>query len=117
MLGRLILIALQIIVAWVGAEVALRYVPVSVGGDPRLLVHGAIFGVIIWMVGLIGAQALKGVSTPSMGTLIWSVAGGLIGGALVVAKIPSLVTAQTGIAIVPMFVPLVLALIGYAVKR
>lgn len=115
MLGRIILIALQIAIAWFGAPQVLRYVPVS--GDVGILVQSVAFGVIVWIVGLVAAQILKDVSTPSSATLAWAVVGGLIGGALVVFKVPAMITQQTHFAIVPMFVPLALAIFGYAIKK
>jgi hypothetical protein len=115
MLGRLILIALQIALAWFGAPQVLRYIPVS--GDVAVIVQSVTFGVIVWMVGLVGSQALKDVSQPSPATLAWSVIGGAIGGALVILKVPGMISGATGLAIVPMFVPLALAIVGYAIKR
>lgn len=115
MLGRIILVALQIAIGWFAAPQVLRYIPVS--GDIAVLTQSVTFGVIVWMVGLIGAQALKDVSQPSTGTLAWAVIGGAIGGALVVFKVPAMIAASTGFAIVPMFLPLALAIVGYALKR
>lgn len=115
MLGRLILIALQIALAWFAAPQILRYIPVS--GDIAILVQSVTFGVVVWLVGLVGAQALKDVAQPSSATLAWSVIGGAIGGALVIFKVPAMITGATGFAIVPMFVPLALAILAYTVKR
>jgi hypothetical protein len=113
MLGRIILIALQLAIGWFGAPLLLRYLPTAIGGDFVTLIHGALFGVIAWVVGLVGAQALKDVATPSPQTLLWAVAGGLIGAALVVFKVPAMIP----IKVVPMFFPLALAILGYAIKR
>jgi hypothetical protein len=115
MLGRLILIALQIAAGWFGAPQVLRYIPVF--GDVAVLVQSIAFGVIVWAVGLVGSQALKDVAVPTSGTLVASVFFAAIGGALVIFKVPAMVTGATGVAIVPMFVPLALAIIGYAIKK
>lgn len=115
MLGRIILIALQIAIAWFAAPQVLRYVPVA--GDVGVLVQSVAFGVIVWIVGLIGAQALKDVNTPSPGTLVWSVVLAAIGGVMVIYKVPAMITQATGFAIVPMFLPLLLAIFGYAIKK
>jgi hypothetical protein len=112
MLGRLVLIALQAATAWFGAPQVLRYIP-SVGGDVQIFIHGAVFAVIIWVVGLIGAQVLKDVGTPSPTTLSWALIGGLIGAALVVFKVPAMIPLKFA----PLFLPLGLALLGYHLKR
>ncbi|MFZ4805730.1 MAG: hypothetical protein ACOYLQ_00625 [Hyphomicrobiaceae bacterium] len=115
MLGRIILIALQIVVAWFAAPQILRYIPVS--GDVAVMVQSIACGVLVWVVGLVGSQALKDVSQPSSTTLAWSMIGGAIGGALVIAKVPGMISAATNVSIVPMFVPLALAIVGYAIRR
>jgi hypothetical protein len=111
MLGRLILIALQLAIAWFGAPYLLKYLPLT--GDPALIAHGAIFGVIVWIVGLVGSQALKDVAMPTSPTLLWAVGGGLVGSALILLKVPAMLPVKFH----PMFLPLGLAVLGYAVKR
>lgn len=113
MLGRLVLIALQLGNGWFGAPYLLRYLPTSIGSDVVTLIHGALFGVIAWITGLVGAHALKDVATPSSQTLLWALGGGLIGALLVVFKVPAMIPVK----VVPMFFPLALAVLGYALKR
>jgi hypothetical protein len=110
MLGRLVLIALQLAGGWFGAPYLLKYV--SVGGDPQVFVHGAVFAVIVWMVGLVGSQVLKGVDVPSAATLTYALGGGLIGAALIVLKVPAMLP----LTFPPLLLPLGLAILGYAVK-
>lgn len=113
MLGRLILILVQIGVAWFGAPFILRYLPADLGGDARTLIHAALFGLIAWVCGLVGSQALKDVAMPSSRTLAWALAGGLIGGLYVVFRLERYVPLKFA----PMFVPLGLAILGYSIKK
>jgi hypothetical protein len=111
MLGRLVLIVLQLAGGWFGAPYALRYF--QFGGDAQLFVHGAVFAVLVWMIGLIGSQVLKGVEVPSGGTLVWALAGGLIGAGLIVYEVP----AMLALKFPPLLLPLGLAILGYTVKK
>lgn len=112
MLGRLVLIALQLAIGWFGAPYILRYLP-PLGGDLQIFVHGVVFAVIIWLVGLIAAQVLKDISVPSPTTLVWALVGGLIGAALIVLKVPAMIP----LSFPPLLLPLALAILGYAIKR
>lgn len=114
MLGRLILIALQIVVGWVGAPFLLKYVPI--GGDVQVFIHGAIFAVLVWITGVVGSLALKEVGMPSSATLTWALAGGLIGAALIVFKVPAMLPAAFP-KFPPLFLPLGLSILGYAIKK
>jgi hypothetical protein len=111
MLGRLVLIALQLAGGWFGAPYLLKYV--SFGGDLQVFVHGAIFAVIVWVVGLVGSQVLKGVGVPSAATFAFALAGGLIGAALIVLKVPALLPLKFP----PLLLPLGLSILGYALKK
>jgi hypothetical protein len=110
MLGRVVLIALQLAGGWAGAPYVLKYV--SVGGDAQVFVHGAVFAVIVWAFGLVGSQVLKGVGVPSMTAFAFALAGGLIGAALLVFKVPALLP----LAFPPLLLPLGLAILGYAIR-
>jgi hypothetical protein len=111
MLGRWVLITLQLAGGWFGAPYLLKYV--SFGGDVQVFVHGAVFAVIVWAVGLVGAQILKGVDVPSTATLTYALVGGLIGAALIVLKVPAMVPLKFP----PLLLPLGLAILGYALKK
>jgi uncharacterized membrane protein YdcZ (DUF606 family) len=113
MLGRLVLIALQLGIGWFATPEILRYI--RIGGDVQMFVEGAAAAVIVWVVGLVGAQALKEVSTPSPATLVWALIGGLIGAAIVVFKIPGML--QLPFSVPALMWPLGLAIVGYAIKR
>lgn len=111
MLGRLVLILLQLGIGWFGAPQVLRYV--KLGGDAQIFVYAAAAAVIVWLVGLVGAQILKDVQTPTTATLAWALLGGLIGAALVVFKVPAMLPVSSP----PLLWPLALAVLGYALKR
>jgi hypothetical protein len=110
MLGRVLLIVLQLAGGWAGAPYLLKYV--SVGGDAQVFVHGAVFAVLVCVVGLVGSQVLKGVGTPSVTALALALAGGLIGAALIVFKVPAMLP----LAFPPLLLPLGLAILGYTLK-
>jgi hypothetical protein len=110
-MGRLVLILLQLAAGWFAAPEVLRYV--SLGGDAQIFAQGAAAGLIVWIVGLVGAQVLKDVSAPSPATLAWALAGGLIGAAIVVFKLPALLP----FGVPPLLWPVGLAILGYAIKR
>src|SRR5262245_2424990 len=67
MFSRLILLALQLIVAWFTAPVIVRYIPGL--GRLELFVYAAVFAVLVWLVGVIGAQVLKDTATPTSAAL------------------------------------------------
>lgn len=110
-MGLLVLILLQLVVGWFAAPEVLRHV--RFGGDAQIFAQGVAAGVIVWIVGLVGAQVLRDVSTPSPTTLAWALAGGLIGAALVVFKLPAMLP----FGVPPLLWPLGLAILGYAIKR
>lgn len=113
MLGRLILILLQIAICWFAAPQILAYLPGALGGDVKTLIHAGLFGLVAWIVGLVGSQALKDVPLPSSKTLAWSIIGGLIGGALVIFHVERYIPLKFA----PMFLPLGLAILGYAIRK
>lgn len=113
MLGQIILIALQFAGAFFGAPQVLRYIPA--GGDLKPFAHAAIFGVIVWIVGLVGSFALKDVNLPSSKTLGTSIIGALIGAALIVF-VPGLLK-SIPLKFDAITVPLIGAIVGYMVKR
>jgi hypothetical protein len=113
MLGRLVLIALQIVAGWLGTPAVERYV--SIGGTPQIFIKGAIAAVIVWIVGLVGAQVLKDVGQPGPTKLTWAVAGGLIGAALIAFQVFQ--RFQMPPPAPPLAIILGLAMIGYHIRR
>ena len=81
MLARLVLLALQLAVAWFAGPEIVRYIP-RLGGL-QLFVYALVFAVLVWIVGLILAQVLRDTPTPSSTSLVTSVLVALIGAALI----------------------------------
>ena len=76
MLGRLILLLLQIIGGWFGANAIMKYI--SVGGEFRIFIFAVACAIVVFLIGVIAAQVLKEVGQPSSHTLSWSLALALI---------------------------------------
>ena len=116
MLSRLILLALQLIVAWIAAPVLVRYIPGL--GRMQLFVFAAVFAVLVWVVGLVLSQVLRETGMPSSGTLVAALILALAGAALVTwlpALAPDLRAAMR--AIPDLAYPLIGAVLGYHIKR
>lgn len=114
MLGYIILVILQIIAAWFGAPMVLKYVPSSIGATPLLFVHAAIFAVIVWIVALVSSFVIKDVRLPSSSSLASALVGALVGAALI--SVPGLLS-QIPLKFAPLFVPLGFAILGYLLRR
>jgi hypothetical protein len=80
MLGRLILILLQVIIAWIAAPIIAGYVPVP--GAFSLFVFAIICAILVFLVGVIAAQVLRDIGQPGTGALTWALVFGLIAAAL-----------------------------------
>ena len=116
MLSRLILLLLQLVIAWIAAPPSCatsRVRPVL-----QLFVYAAVFAVLVWLVGLVLAQVLRETGTPSSATLVAALVVALIAAALVTwlpVFVPDLPRAcgrsQT------LAYPLIGALIGYHIRR
>ncbi len=113
MLGRLVLSLLQLAGAWFGGLFIAKFIPLS--GDLKIFVLAVLFAILVWLIGVIGAEVLKDVGRPSSATLTWALIGALIGAALIVFG-PALL-AQIPLKFNHLFLPLVLAVAGYAIKR
>ena len=116
MLSRLILLALQLVVAWFAAPIIVRYIP-GLGGL-QLFVYALIFAVLVWVVGLVLSQVLRETGMPSSSTLAASIVVALIGAALI-TWLPGLVPdlGRSMRQIPTLAYPLIGAAIGYHIKR
>jgi hypothetical protein len=115
-LSRLILLALQLIVAWIATPVIVRYIPGL--GRMQLFVFAAVFAVLVWIVGLVLSQVLRETGMPSSATLVSSLILALVGAALVTwlpVLAPDLRAAMR--AIPDLAYPLIGAALGYHIKR
>jgi hypothetical protein len=116
MLSRLILLAVQLAVAWFAAPEIMRYIPGF--GALSLFVYAVVFAVIVWIVGLILAQVLRETGTPSSSTLVTAMIVALIGAALIM-WLPEIVPELSGpmYRVPELLYPLLGAVIGYHIKR
>lgn len=76
MLGRLILLLLQIAVGWFGTNALMGYI--HVGGQFHLFIFAVVAAIVVFLIGIIAAQVLKDVGAPSSHTLSWALAFALI---------------------------------------
>ncbi len=115
MLARLVLIALQFAIGIYAAPHIQKFIP-RLGDPVDLFVLAAIFAVVIWLVGLIGALVLKDVSQPTPSALVVTLVFACIFAALTL--VPDVMTAINSVIKVPTEVySLIGAVIGYALKR
>jgi hypothetical protein len=122
MLPRLVLLLLQVAAGWYIADwiavPIIRNVP-ALARPYDIFVYAVVYALIIMVVGYSGSLVLKGVRTPSGGTLLLSLALALILAGLTL--VPAVT--QTVSGIVPalrtnlVLYPFAGALIGYYVKR
>ena len=80
MLGRLILLLLQIVIGWLGSQAVMGYI--KIGAPFHLFIFAIVAAIIVFLVGIIAAQVLREVGSPSTHTLSWAVALALIAAAL-----------------------------------
>jgi hypothetical protein len=112
MLGYLVLFFLQIAAGWFGAPVLLKYVPSA--GDAHNFVLAALASPIVWATGVLGSYVLKDVGLPSTKTLAWTLIGALTGAALTLPAVKALIPLPS---MPPLFLILVMACLGYLVKK
>lgn len=114
MLGRLVLLLLQVIAAWAIGPIVRSYIPVS--GDADLFVYAAIFAVIVYLTGILASLVVKDVGTPSPATLTAAVVVALLAAAFakfgmdLIPQLPSTTISKRGIVLLG-------ALLGYFIKR
>jgi hypothetical protein len=75
MLGRLVLLLLQVVVGWFGATAIMGYIKL---GQFRLLIFAVVAAIVVFLVGVVAAQVLREVPTPNSSTLSWSLIIALI---------------------------------------
>lgn len=115
MLGRLILILLQIAVAWSVGPLLYGHVPVS--GKFGLFVYAIIFAIVVFVTGVLAALVVKDVSTPSSASLTAAVVVALIAAAVATygpiyfpEYYPGTTLSQRGLVLAG-------AILGYMIRR
>lgn len=79
MLGRLVLIFLQVAAGWALAPFLRQYIPVSGAFD--LFVYAGLFALIVYVTGILAALIVKDVGSPSPAALTTSLVVALIAAA------------------------------------
>ena len=115
MLGRLILILIQLALGWFLGPLIVAKIPAF--GALNIFVYAVVFAVLVWLIGFLGAIVLKDVAQPSPSTLTVALVGALIGAGL--TMVPDVMKAIAGVVkgVPPLAYPLIGAVLGYAVKR
>jgi hypothetical protein len=114
MLGRLILMLLQIALAWFAAPLLAAKVPVP--PNMQIFLYAVLFAILVFIIGLVASHIIKDVGTPSSATLTWSLVAALVGATL--AKFgPEFVKQIPWRQIPSNYMALGGAVLGYALKK
>jgi hypothetical protein len=114
MLGRLVLIFLQVAAGWALAPFLRQYVPVSGAFD--LFVYAALFALIVYVTGILAALIVKDVGSPSPAALTTSLVVALIAAAIatygmdLIPQIPGSTISKRGLVLAG-------AVLGYMFRR
>lgn len=114
MLGRLVLLLLQIAGAYTLAPMVMGHIPVP--GSFSLFVFALVASIIVFLIGLVGAQVIKDVATPSSATLSSTLVLALIM-ALVWTFVPPLVPDIPWSKVPDRWAVIAGAVLGYFAKR
>lgn len=112
MLGRLILILLQLGLGWVAGQALVKYIPIP--GNLRLVALIIAFAVVVWIIGLVAAQILRDVATPVGATLVAALIGAAVLAALPYIPVVEDYVRRVGIA--SAYLPLLGAVLGYQLR-
>ncbi len=114
MLGRLVLLLLQIAGGYFLGKIAMGYIPIR--GDLSIFVYAVVVSVIIFLIGIVASQIIKDVGMPHSGTLSSSLVLALIF-ALIWTFIPPLVPDLPWNKVPAQWAVLIGAVLGYFAKR
>lgn len=117
MLGRLVLLLIQIVVGWFGSKALMGFLS-GVPSAFSLYVFAVVAAIVVFLIGIIAAQILKDVGQPSSHTLSWS-----LGFALVAALLWSFGPTLPLLSEIPWrrvpaeYAVLAAAILGYHIKK
>jgi len=114
MLGRLILILLQAVIAWFAAPIIAGYIPVP--GAFSLFLFAVVSAIVVFLVGIIAAHILRDVGEPGSATLTWALILALIAAAVATWG-PQLLPHVAWGHVSPRGLVVAGAILGYLVKR
>jgi len=114
MLGRIVLILVQLAGAWFLAPLVARYIPVT--GILYYILFAVLCAVFAWLIGLVCAEVIKGVNKPQGSSFFWSIALGLVGAAILILPhyVPSF---QYTLPFAALSLPLIGAVLGYQLGK
>jgi len=114
MLGKLILILLQVAVAWIGGPIIRSYIPINGGFD--LFVYAVIFAILVYLTGVLCAQVLRDIGMPSTAALSTSLIIALLAAAFLIFA-PQFIPDLPGTSISNRGFVLAGAILGYLIRR
>ena len=114
MLGRLVLLLLQIAAGYILGKIAMGYIPIR--GDLSIFVYAVVVSVIIFLIGIVASQIIKDVGMPHSGTLSSSLVLALIF-ALIWTFLPPIVPDLPWNKVPAQWAVLIGAVLGYFAKR
>ena len=114
MLGKLILILVQIAAAWFLGPIIRAQIPT--GGTYDLFLYAIVFAIIVYLTGVLGAQVLRDVGMPSGSTLTSSLILALIAAA-VLTFVPQYMPEIPGGTLSNRGIVLAGAILGYLIRR
>lgn len=116
MLGRLVLLLLQIAGGWFGSQALMGYAGGSVPGAFKLYVFAVVCAIVVFLIGVIAAQILKDVGQPSSQTLSWSLMMAVIA-ALLWSFGPEFLPQVPWAKVKAEYAVLAGAILGYMIKK
>ena len=119
MLPRLVLIILQIAIAWAAVPVLRGALGSIVARPYDVLVTAVLYALVVTIVGFAGALVLKGLRVPSRATLIASIVLALLmaGLTLIPALWQPIVAAVPQLRTSPDVIALIGAIVGFYLRR
>jgi hypothetical protein len=115
MLGRLLLILVQLVLGWYAALELGKFLPHV--GNLNIFLMAGIFTIVVWAIGMLAAAVLKDLSQPSSSTLLFAFAVAVL--FAVVAVFPETHRAVQSVVgdVDARLYPLVGAVVGYAIQN
>lgn len=116
MLGRLVLLLIQIVGGWFGSNAIMGYI--NIGGEFRIFIFAIVAAIVVFLIGIIAAQVLKDVGQPSSHTLSWSLMFAVIAALLwqFGPTLPLLKEVPWG-RVPELYAVLAGAILGYTIKK
>jgi hypothetical protein len=82
-LGKIVLILCQLAGGYFLVHLVGPYIPVN--GVLHYVLNAVLFAVCIWLIGILGAQFIKGINSPQSSSFFYALALGLVGAAILIA--------------------------------